>query len=422
MPSTEHLAADDRHRTLGNSGLRLHNMSAILRTIDLATVPTTRASLARETGLTKTAIGNLVAELIGLGVVTEGSTRNTGVGRPSIELELALDRYGVVTVDIGATFASVTLATLAGEVITHETNPARVGEGMPRQFDVLAERVAQMTSTATDGDLHLVGCVVSAHSVTDVSSGTLRVPSGPIPIAEKLQQALGRDLSVTVENDANLAALAEWRRWRSSGISSLVSLSGELSIGAGVIVNRELHRGASGHAGMASHMVIDPQGPECHCGRRGCWAAVVGLRPLLRRALPDLATALEHIPGYAVLGLNAIASAATAGEKDVIEVLAETGHWLGLGAANIANLLDPDLLLVGGYFTTVAEWMLPTARESFGTRGILRSPEQHVLVTSDLDQAPYRRGIPDLERARVLGGGIHLAIEELLAHPTTHAR
>lgn len=422
MPHTEHLASDDRHRTLGNSGLRLHNMSAILRTIDLASEPATRASLARETGLTKTAIGNLVGELIGVGVVTEGSTRANGVGRPSTELGLALDQYGVVTVDLGATFASVTLATLGGEVISHETDPARVGDGIPRQFEALAERVRQMSDDAADRGLHLVSCVVAAHSVTDASAGTLQAASGTVEMAKELRHALGRDLVVMVENDANLAALAEWRRWRSSGVGSLVSLSGELSIGAGVIVNRELHRGASGHAGMASHMVIDPQGPECHCGRGGCWSALVGLRPLLRRALPDLATALEPIPGYAALGLNAIASAAAAGEQDVIAAVKETGHWLGLGAANIANLLDPDLLLVGGYFTALDTWMLPAAREAFETRRILRAPEQHLLATSDLDQAAYRRGIPDLERARVVGGSIHLAIEQLLAHPIDHAR
>lgn len=267
--------------------------------------------------------------------------------------------------------------------------------------------------------MRLAGIVVAVHGITDSRRGVLRQLAEDVEmdVVSYVKEHVPDTPMVLVENDANLAALAEWERHRSHGVRYLISLSGELSLGAGIVLDGQLHQGSHGFGGTFSHMTMDPAGPACFCGRNGCWNTLVGLRHVLRNALPDVAAGLERIPGYAPVAVNALVAAAQAKNEQVLDALAAAGAWLGEGAANIANAFDPDIIVVGGFYATVAEWLIPAARDAL-RRGCLRPMEpDEVLVVSDLDSAPYRTGAADLERARVLGGGLHCVIERLIEQP-----
>jgi predicted NBD/HSP70 family sugar kinase len=208
-------------------------------------------------------------------------------------------------------------------------------------------------------------------------------------------------------NDASLAAMAEYRVGSHAGIPDLIYITGEVGIGGGIIVaGRPLH-GVRGFGGEIGHMKLDPDGPVCGCGRRGCWEALIGLHALLRAAFPD-------DPGHhgAAAGeppeakATAVARLARAGDTRVLTALAGIGRWVGIGAANLANVFNPQAIILGGYFTLLADWILPPAASAF-TEGVL-APEAGgcTLTTSALGFSAAARG-----------GAIHVA-DQIISDPT----
>lgn len=179
-----------------------------------------------------------------------------------------------------------------------------------------------------------------------------------------LEDAL--DLSVVVDNDANCAALAEAKIGAGGGARDFVLLTFGTGIGAGLIANGKIYRGAS-FAGEAGHMTMVPGGELCACGRRGCWETLVSGRGLDREAaiLAELEPDGELVKvagGQTPKGLH-LALAAEAGDSSARSVLAEAGGWLGRGVANIVVLLDPELIVVGGAAAQAGQWLLEPARQ-----------------------------------------------------------
>jgi glucokinase len=183
------------------------------------------------------------------------------------------------------------------------------------------------------------------------------------PVAE----AVG--LPVVVDNDANCAAWAEVVAGAGRGSSHVVLVTLGTGIGGGIVVDGRLQHGAHGFAGEPGHMVVDPTGPPCPCGRHGCWeryASGSALAWLARQA-----AARGDAPGVLALAGGAVddirgehvATAGRLGDPAALAVFEELGRWLGLGVANLVNLLDPELVLVGGGLADVADLFLDHARE-----------------------------------------------------------
>ncbi len=176
---------------------------------------------------------------------------------------------------------------------------------------------------------------------------------------------------VVVDNDANCVARAELAA-RGAAVDNLVAVTLGTGIGAGVVVRGRVLRGAHGFAGEPGHMVVDPNGPECPCGQRGCWeryASGSGLEMLARRSLgPDPLRGEE------------VVSAALRGDSGAIAVIEEFGFWLALGIANLVNLLDPAVVVLGGGLADAAPAYLPATRralEAYPTvrdRGVVVEP------------------------------------------------
>jgi predicted NBD/HSP70 family sugar kinase len=150
------------------------------------------------------------------------------------------------------------------------------------------------------------------------------------------------DLGVAVlaANEADLGALGEHRRGVRPGVGNLIYVSGEVGIGAGVIVDGKPMLGSAGYAGEAGHTLINPDGRECRCGAVGCWETEAGEAALLRHlGVPD---ATGH--------LDEVAERAAAGDLATLRAIGEVGRWLGLGIGNLINLFNPDLVVLGGLY------------------------------------------------------------------------
>lgn len=205
--------------------------------------------------------------------------------------------------------------------------------------------------------------------------GTMRM--GPhlrhvqdLPLAEELCKATG--LRAVVHNDANCHAAAEHACGAAAGAQEALVVTLGTGIGAGIISGGELLFGAGGFAGEAGHMVVDPSGPPCPCGRRGCWerfASGGGLGRLGREAadagLLDAALTLADGDPEAVRGEH-VTQAAREGDEQAREVLRSFAWWIALGLANLANLLDPEVIVIGGGLVDDADLFLPEVRDRVG--------------------------------------------------------
>ena len=183
--------------------------------------------------------------------------------------------------------------------------------------------------------------------------GSVDVAVGP-----ELSQLLGRD--VWVDNDGNLAALAEWRYGAGRGARNMWMVTLGTGIGGGHIVDGVVQRGVNGFAGEIGHMVVNPDGPRCTCGRKGCWEVYASGRGIKSLAAGE--------PGESVV------ERARRGDADAVTVLEAWARWVALGLSNLTNISDPDVIVIGGGVSENVDIMMPIVRRWFVE--LLYSPEQ----------------------------------------------
>lgn len=216
-----------------------------------------------------------------------------------------------------------------------------------------------------------------------------------VPI--KLEQRLG--LPIHVDNDANCAAWGEYQVGAGRGTADMICVALGTGIGAGIVVDGQLVRGALGFAGEAGHMIVDPAGPLCPCGRRGCWerlASGSGLGRMARDAAEAgrLDRALELAGGEvtAVRGEHA-GDAAQEGDEQAQELMRSFAWWVAVGVANLVTLLDSGTVVIGGGLIEIGEPLLGPVREHY-----------HRLVMADAQRPEVRIVAADLgERAAAIG-------------------
>lgn len=249
----------------------------------------------------------------------------------------------------------------------------------PRGTDAVVDGLVALATDLSDraaaaGSGAVVAVGLGAPGLVD-RTGTLRY--GPniagvleVPFAELLSDRLG--LPVVVENDATCAAWAEHERGAARGANHSLTVTLGTGIGAGMTVKGEILRGAHGYAGEAGHMVVDPNGPRCPCGRRGCWeryASGSGLGWLAREAaLAGVASRVVEVAGgdpEAVRGEH-VTAAAAGGDAQALAVLEKFGWWVALGVANLVNVLDSEIVVIGGGLAEAGDLLLDPIRAAYG--------------------------------------------------------
>lgn len=246
----------------------------------------------------------------------------------------------------------------------------------PATVDDLLDAVVEMAGRLVDaagGDAELVAVGMGAPGLVD-RVGALRYgPNLPgivdAPLAEALTGRLG--VPTAVDNDATCAAWGEHERGASKGMNHSVLVTLGTGIGGGVTVKGELLRGAHGFAGELGHMVVDPNGPPCPCGRRGCWeryGSGSGLGRLAREAADaGSASQIVRLAGGdpAQVKGEHVTQAASAGDAEAAAVLDQFAWWVSLGIANLVNLLDSDIVVIGGGLVEAEDLLLDRVRAAF---------------------------------------------------------
>lgn len=375
--------------------MRRHNLGAVLERVHL-TSGLTRSELTAHTGLNRSTISDLVKELVELGLVEEGPPPHaTGPGRPSPTVRARPAGATVLAVEVAVDSIAVATIGLGG----HVDNQVRLTRRR-RRFSPAAtvQDVARLAAPLLDAlplDHSLVGIGVAVVGVTRRSDGLVHLAPNlgwrDVPLAELLAEALGVDLPVLVANEADLGALAEHRRSHPD-VANLVYVSGEVGIGAGMIVDgRPLH-GAAGYTGEVGHSLINPGGQQCRCGATGCWETEAGEAALLRKA--GIATDANQV--------EVLLARAAAGEDRTMAAIADVGQWLGLGIGNLVNLLNPEVVVLGGLYQQLFAHLEPTVQEHVSRQALAPALAMARIVCSELDPAAPLSGAAELVLSQVL--------------------
>lgn len=381
--------------------IRRQNLGALLRHVHVLG-PTSRARLTAGMGLNRSTIGALTADLAAAGLIVEEAPRDTsggGRGRPSLVVRAQSQRVYVYAFTIGVDRVVAARVGLGG-VILDRREIQRPGSGFsPKEVaEALGGFVAQMRLSAPRDGV-CVGAGVAVCAMVRGSDGT--IPEGHTPdwrdepLGERLSAAIGT--VVMVGNDADLGVVAEHTRGAAVGCDDVIYLHGDVCIGGGILSSGRPVTGGDGYAGEVGHMVVNPDGRPCRCGSRGCWETEIGEFALTR--------------GTAKHAIGGLADSAARGDQDAEEGLRRVGDWLGLGVANLVNILNPQMVVFGG---TLREVYLATAAQvrSRLNRTSLAVTREHLkLRTAALgDDAPLY-GAAELAFARLLDNPLEPGLE-----------
>lgn len=385
------------------SGLRRHNLSTLLERLHLHG-SASRSELGAVTGLNRSTIADLVQELVGHGLVVEdGVSTPTGPGRPSPIVHVQPSGAVVVAVELAVDSVAVATVGLGGRVFDQVRAELPRGQSSPAET---VQKVAGLVGSLLDflpGNHALVGVGVAIAGITRRSDGFVHLAPNlswkNVAVGELLADALGEPAGrVRVANEADLGALGEHRRGAGRGVDNLVFVSGEVGIGAGLIIGGQPMLGAAGYAGEAGHMLVNPAGRRCKCGARGCWETEAGETALLRAAGSPEATGLAAV--------DMVASRLAAGDREVLDAVAEIGRWLGVGVGDLINLLNPEVVVLGGMFQRLFSYLREPMLAAVEERSLDAASGMVTVVPSDLGTT-----------AQLLGAA-ELCLSEIIADPS----
>ncbi|GGN93571.1 xylose repressor [Actinoplanes lobatus] len=338
--------------------VRAHNLGLILQQIAADTTPVSRIELARATGLARPTVSRLVDDLLAGGLIAEvGPDRSRSTGRPPIGLTLSRSGPAGLGLDIRTGSLAACIVDFAGTVRHLEFAARPHPVTSPEQtIDDLAAIAEGAISTAEAQGLTVAGVTLAAPGpVQDRSRARFAPAIGwrDFDAGSRLRAALGsHDVIVSVENEAGLAALAEWHA-SDKELRNFVCLFGDFELGAGIVLDGELLRGARGWSGELGHVTVEPDGVACSCGAKGCLQGYSGLAAILA-AVPDdeqQAGAASHQTPAVTIGVLADRS------PQVRSALDRAGTALGISLAALINLIDVDTVLLDGSYSLLATWL-----------------------------------------------------------------
>ncbi|WP_257585107.1 MULTISPECIES: ROK family transcriptional regulator [unclassified Streptomyces] len=354
-----------------HASMRERNLAVLLGVI-AEHQPVTRARLAVLTGFTKTTVSNLIAVLAEAGLVHDGDMLHEGDrGRPGIGVSVNGAGAAGLGLEVNVDYLAAAVLDLGRRVRYRLLVAADNRNRKPGEIAAALARLArQAVDSANEQGLPVIGANVALPGLVD-RAGMLRAPNfawRDVPAADFTDLGLsGLKLPTGAENEANLAALGElWFGAGHAALGDFVHVSGEIGIGAGVVLDGRVFQGAHGYAGELGHLQVDPAGEPCACGARGCLERVAGRDAILRAAgLGDSAAAVGPLEP-----LSALTTLLDAGDRDATEAVRRAGDALGRALTAVVKVLDPDSIVLGGIFSALAAWTTPSVEAALRAGGL----------------------------------------------------
>ncbi|MGA9365061.1 MAG: ROK family protein [Bacteroidota bacterium] len=278
-----------------------------------------------------------------------------------------------VGVDLGGTAIKAGLVNPQGKILLDTTVPAEANQGPTHVIEQIIKSVHQLIDGSSYKKREYAGIGVGSPGSVDLDGGTVKYPPNfPGWTVVRLGDALHKEfgLHVEVDNDANAAAVGEAKLGAGIGHKDFIMVTLGTGVGGGLILGGKIFRGTFGGAGELGHITIDHNGPLCNCGNHGCVEAYVGAKYLTRRAIEKLKrnrkSKILSLAGNNTKHIDPkiISLAAKAGDATALDILAETGRYLGIGLATVVNLLDVRLIIIGGGIARAGKPLFDPIKES----------------------------------------------------------
>lgn len=367
--------------TADHTDVRATNLAAVLGHLR-AHAPCSRAAIATGTGLNKATVTSIVADLITQRLARETEQTQNHVGRPATLLVLDGSAYAAIGMEISARgLTAIAYDSAGGQLLRWHRSGPGTGATPAKTIAAVAALARRAISAVHTSGRDVLGLTVGVPALVD-REGTVVLAAGlgwhDVPLRSDLVAALGRPaFPVLVDNDANLGALAEHRYGEYAGTTDLIQLSGDTGVGAGVICDGRPLRGRHGYVGEIGHLRIQPDGPLCGCGRRGCLEAMAGLPAILARL--DPADDPESDPQ---LRTDQLVRRAEDGDAPTLKTLTEVGGLLGQGISVLVDLLDPELVVLGGSYAALGRWLAPAIEQELAEGALVAANGRCKVVAS----------------------------------------
>jgi predicted NBD/HSP70 family sugar kinase/biotin operon repressor len=360
-----------------------------------------QADIARATGLSRTTVHTLVSELKNSGLVHEVETSAHDIrgGRPAVQLMLRDSSLAVVGIDFGHSHVQVAVADIAHNVLAERRRDLDVRHDARTAIDTATRMVVEVLAEGHVERKAVIAAGIGVPGPVDRGRGTAGsatiLPGWTgVRIATEMQQRLG--MPVEIENDANLGALAEMTWGAGRECSNFAYIKAATGIGAGIVIDGRLLRGASGTAGEIGHTTLDESGALCYCGNRGCLETVASgpaIIALVSSGHPELLT------------LGQVIELASSGDARCRRAISDAGREIGVAVAGLCNLINPERVIVGGLLSRVGELLLQPIRESIRRHAVFAAAERVEVVPAVF-----------VERAELLGSlalALHVSGERM---------
>lgn len=349
--------------------------------------PISRRDIADLSGLSPATVSNLTGELLSVGLISEIGSGDSARGRPPVLLELNSRAGYVVGVKVMEASLVAVVTDLDAEVLHYQTSTLESTD-----LDGVVAAIAGVVGeclTAQGIDPHeVVGVGLGVAGVIDGETGIVRYSPffdwRDVDLSAPLRKLL--NLDVFVENDVNALTVAEQWFGHGQGVRHFAVVTVGRGIGAGFVIDGRFYGGLHGGAGEFGHLPIKPDGPICDCGNVGCLEGLAS-----DAAVVEQYSTATGLPA-AGIDLDTVIAKAEQGDKAARVVLADSGRWLGFGLATIANLLAPELIIVGGEGVRAGEWRLEPMRAAFKAHAFADLDSQAQLVIEPAGDQTWARG------------------------------
>lgn len=344
-------------RGVNHQLVKIQNRNLILKLIyERGSI--SRQEISRIIGLTPATVTNITGELLEDGFIMElpSFEERSGSGRKAIPLAINPSSGYVIGVDIGPRIIRIATSNLLG----HLSNIDTIQYEKLREeslLELLIEKLKVLTE-----DRNILGIGIGIPGLVDSASGELKISPNlgwrNLKLAKPIRDALG--LPVVVENNVKTMALAE--KWFGKGKKSnnFVLVYVSLGIGAGIIIDGKVYRGAHNGAGEIGHTAVSEDGEICNCGKRGCLETFASARAIIKR--------FKGIPGDEDDDINEIRTAIERKDSKALEIVERAGYYLGVGISNLVNMFDPEMIILSGRVIRLGNALLEPMKKSLESR------------------------------------------------------
>ncbi|MFF2483406.1 ROK family protein [Paenibacillus sp. NPDC058071] len=367
--------------TTGDLTLIKRINTAIVLEAVLKNAPLSRAQISELTGLNKATVSSLVQDLIDNHLVLEIGPGQSSGGRKPVMLLFNGKAGHAVGIDLGVNYIRGVLTDLEGNVIS-ETQLTLKKQQQEFTLEQLNQCIERLIADAPPSPYGIVGIGAGVPGIVDDKGTMLFAPNlkwGKVELQRLLEERFG--VSVTIDNEANAGAQGEQKYGAGRGVANQIYVSVGIGIGTGIILNKELYKGASGFSGELGHLSIEFNGKPCSCGNEGCWELYASENALLERA--------EKL-GFD--SLDELLQAAEDGNEEVRALFRSIGEYLGAGISSIVNIFNPEVVIIGNRMSRAKAWLAESIEASVARRTLPYHRERLKLLFAELQDQSAVRG------------------------------